>query len=321
MEDGLPLVDLSDLSDENAQKLVEAASKHGFLVLKNHLLTREDIDGLFQVSREFFGQSKEVKNEFPITFHNDGYVAPFVENLEQDGAGPGDAKEAFNITHLNLSTFTPNQSLPYVFEDSMELISSCLRKYYVMLHMVCRLLAIGLDIKDRFDNKNPEFFVDAHALDRRTHSTLRFVHYDESDALEAAENKAGAHTDYGSLTFVLQRPNKGLQVFNGEEWLDLAVPLQEDGQEPLIVNIADVLSFWTDGYLKSTLHRVRTKQERYSVVFFCHPSDDTLLEPVNSCLVNQHRGHCYSLGSDGNPITALEHLLSKLKQGYDYQRT
>jgi isopenicillin N synthase-like dioxygenase len=314
----LPIIDISDLSDLNSKYLVQKASKHGFLLLKNHLLDKEEIDKLFDISKEFFSQPDEIKNEFPITKNNDGYVAPFVENLQQDGIGEGDNKEAFNITNFNLSTFTPIQQLPEIFKNNMPFISFCLRKYYVTLHILCRMLAIGLEINDKYGNPNPDFFVRAHALDLSTKSTLRFLQYNKPDEEFLDKNLAGAHTDYGSMTFVLQRPHKGLQIFNGKDWIDVIVPEQKDGEELLIVNIGDVLNFWTDGYLKSTLHRVRTTVDRSAIVFFCHPADQSLLEPVNSEKVKNHKGHTYYLGKNGNALTALEHFMLRLKKGYSY---
>ena len=312
----LPIIDITDLSLENSKKLVGAASKYGFLLLKNHPLNREiGIDRLFDLSKQFFDLPAELKAKNPINTANDGYIGPMVEDLQQDGSGKGDSKEAFNITHFDLSEFKPVQNLPDVFEKELPLISSCVKKYYSVLHSVCRMLAIGLDVKDSEGNPNPEFFVDAHGLDLKARSTLRLIHYPKPAEGMEDTNQAGAHTDYGSLTFVLQRPHRGLQIYDGSEWIDVEIPEME-GQELLIVNIADMLSFWTNGYLKSTLHRVRTTEERYSVVFFCQPADVVVLEPVNSEVIRNYAGTYYSLKKDGKPLSSLEHLLLRLDQGY-----
>jgi isopenicillin N synthase-like dioxygenase len=69
--------------------------------------------------------------------------------------------------------------------------------------------------------------------------------------------RAGAHSDYGSLTLLAQSEIGGLQVRDqtskaGEEqWLD--VPPREGA---LVVNIGDCLEFWSRGLLPSTVHRV-----------------------------------------------------------------
>lgn len=317
----LPIIDITDLSLENSKKLVDAATKYGFLLLKNHPLDKENsVDKLFDLSKQFFDLPAEVKAKNPISTANDGYIGPMVEDLQQDGSGKGDPKEAFNITHFDLSNFRPVQNLPEVFEKDLSFISSCLKRYYSVLHSVCRMLAIGLDVKDSEGNPDPEFFVDAHALDLKARSTLRLIHYPKPAKGMEDTNQAGAHTDYGSLTFVFQRPHRGLQIYDGFEWIDVEIPEME-GEELLIVNMADMLSFWTNGYLKSTLHRVRTTEERYSVVFFCQPADVVKLEPVNSELIRNHPGNYFSLKKDGKPLSSLEHLMLRLDQGYKRKST
>lgn len=312
----LPVIDITDLSLENSKKLVDAASKHGFLLLKNHPLDKENIvDKLFDLSKEFFELPLEIKAKNPINVENDGYIAPMVEDLQQDGSGKGDPKEAFNITHFDLSDFKPRQSLPEVFANELPFISSCIEKYYSVLHAVCRMLAIGLEVKDDNGNLNPEFFVDVHGFNLKARSTLRLIHYPKPAENEKDTNQAGAHTDYGSLTFVLQRPHRGLQIHDGSKWVNVEIP-EQSNDNLLVVNIADMLSFWTNGYLKSTLHRVRTTEERYSVVFFCQPADTIILEPVNSEIIKTHPGNYYSLKKDGKPLTSLEHLQLRLQQGY-----
>lgn len=315
----LPIIDLSDPSDLNSKRLVKKVRDHGFLLLKNHSLSKKDVDELFSISKQFFDQSTEYKNQFPITTDNGGYVAPFVEDLEQNGTGIGDNKEAFNITKISLSRFTPNHLLPDVFTNNLGFISSCLRKYYVTLHIICRMLAIGLEVKDRNGCPDPEFFVRAHALDKATHSALRFLHYSKPEEEFKNVNLAGAHTDYGSMTFVFQRPQSGLQIFNGREWLDVIIPKSDnaDDDELLIVHIGDIISFRTNGYIPSTLHRVRTPNERDSVVFFCHPSDQSLLEPVISSKIQKFNGKSFHLDENRHPLTAYTHLQSRLNEGYN----
>ncbi|TID13573.1 hypothetical protein CANINC_004931 [Pichia inconspicua] len=313
----LPVIDLSDLSQYNSTKLAQAASKTGVVLLKNHFLTQKDIKALVLLAKQFFDLPPDIKETHKITKENYGYIGPFVENLDIHSAtGVGDAKEAFNITNFNLCTFKPQQPLPSVFKDNLVFLSLCLRKYYVLLHTVCRMLAIGLNIKDSKGLPNHEYFVDAHALDLKSHSTLRFVHYPEPDKVDGSSvSSAGAHTDYGSMTFVLGT-NQGLQIFDGNEWLDVEVPTQKDGSPFLVLNIADVLNFWTNGYLKSAIHRVRATQERYAIVFFCHPGDGVLLNPVNSKIVKEFKGNRFDIDNNGYTLTALEHLYLCLRRTY-----
>lgn len=63
--------------------------------------------------------------------------------------------------------------------------------------------------------------------------------------------RAGAHTDYGSITCLFQHHVSGLQVLRDDVWLDVAPQ-----QGCLVINIGDALEFWSGGRFKSTLHRV-----------------------------------------------------------------
>ncbi len=79
---------------------------------------------------------------------------------------------------------------------------------------------------------------------------------------------AGAHTDFGGITFNLQQPGtSGLQVFYPPtgEWTP--VPVTENS---FVVNIGDLLHLWTGGYYRSAVHRVINKgdKHRYSAPFF-----------------------------------------------------
>ncbi|CAH2065194.1 unnamed protein product [Thlaspi arvense] len=51
-----------------------------------------------------------------------------------------------------------------------------------------------------------------------------------------------------------------------------------------IVNLGDLLERWSNGYFKSTLHRVLgTGQDRYSIPFFVKPSHNCVIECLPTC--------------------------------------
>lgn len=80
--------------------------------------------------------------------------------------------------------------------------------------------------------------------------------------------QAGAHTDFGCLTLLLQQPKlSGLQVFYppSSEWIP--VPAVED---TFVVNVGDLIHSWTGGRYRSALHRVLNDNstDRYSIPFF-----------------------------------------------------
>jgi isopenicillin N synthase-like dioxygenase len=161
-----------------------------------------------------------------------------------------------------------------------------------------------------------EYFVTRHdAAQGPTGCILRFLYYPSvsnpatSSYQHGVDVRAGAHSDYGTLTLLFQRPGQpGLEILSPDDgstwspvpvWPDGASSGQGDGASfpPILINIGDMLSFWTNGLLRSTVHRVvfpaaeqgrpaGQSQDRYSVVFFCQPVDDcNLVPPVPSPLV------------------------------------
>lgn len=96
---------------------------------------------------------------------------------------------------------------------------------------------------------------------------LKLLHYPPHLSNDTRQTGAGAHTDFGTLTVLLQQPGKhGLQVHHQDEWLD--VPAVED---VFVINVGDLLGKWSGGVYKSTLHRVinaSSDSNRYSVPCF-----------------------------------------------------
>ena len=159
--------------------------------------------------------------------------------------------------------------------------------------------------------------------------------------------RAGAHSDYGSITLLFQRPGQpGLEILTPEgSWAPVPIVPGNDTSAfpfpPILVNIGDLLSYWTDGLLKSTVHRVvfplaeqrsPNPQDRYTLVYFCHPVDATELVPVPSEVVKEHRAKSVGVGVVGfgggagtlepgkRPLTAAEHLESRLAATYGFTK-
>ena len=191
-----------------------------------------------------------------------------------------------------------------------------------------------------------------------TGSILRYLYYPSIFSPSTAAYKhdkdvrAGAHSDYGSITLLFQRPGQpGLEILTPEgSWAPVPIvpgPTAEaEGYPfpPILVNIGDLLSYWTDGLLKSTVHRVvfplaeqrsPNPQDRYTLVYFCHPVDQTELVPVPSGIVAAHRERSGGVPADGRvgfgggagnlvpgkrPLTAHEHLMSRLEATYGFTK-
>ncbi|CEQ42268.1 SPOSA6832_04085, partial [Sporobolomyces salmonicolor] len=115
--------------------------------------------------------------------------------------------------------------------------------------------------KQRCAYVEPTFFTSQHGEGPDSTSILRFLHYPAIPAGSNVEpNRAGAHSDYGSLTLLFQRKDggEGLQLLpstepiEGGKWRDTGVV-----ENALLVNIGDAMELWSGANFKSTLHRVR----------------------------------------------------------------
>lgn len=97
----------------------------------------------------------------------------------------------------------------------------------------------------------------------------------------------GKHTDFGSITILFNRLG-GLQILPPPS----LTPAEKDPEwtyvKPLpghcIVNLGDAMVKFTNGLLRSNIHRVvsppgeQAKETRYSLVYFSRPEDEVILK-------------------------------------------
>ncbi|XWK91483.1 MAG: 2OG-Fe(II) oxygenase family protein [Phormidium sp.] len=109
----------------------------------------------------------------------------------------------------------------------------------------------------------------------------------------------------------LQRSYCGLEVCTtAGKWISApAIP------DTILVNTGDLMQRWTNHVFCSTKHPVMIPEDgkkavsRYSIAFFCHPNDDTLIETISSC-IREDFPQLYP------PISAGDYLLSRLQATY-----
>lgn len=103
---------------------------------------------------------------------------------------------------------------------------------------------------------------------------------------------------------------------------------EDDPSPPILINIGDMLSYWTNGLFRSTVHRVvfgnnnidgeESMQPRYSIAFFSHPAGSTELGVVPSERVKNFvpRGQSSNPFAEKKVMTADEHLHMRLAATY-----
>ncbi|KAF9873049.1 2og-fe oxygenase [Colletotrichum karsti] len=304
--------DLPGGKQELASDLANAIDKIGFFSVVNHGLSREDIDTQFALASSVLGLS-------------DADKAPYRAALEAgdyNGWKPAGTRELIpgvrdNFEIYNIPKFIPEHAQrphPDVVREHWKTIEGFSK--YVHYNIVRKLLvifALALGLEDE------EWFVKRHRYERSSGDHLRYMKYyarseDENKKLDGVWLKG--HSDMGSLTLLFRQPVAALQVLTNEGTWKWVKP-QTDA---LTVNIADALQFLTNGYLKSSIHRVVAPPKdqayinRLGVIYMVRIEDDTELVPITESPVLQERGLADGavLGNDGKPVKAGEWVRERI---------
>ena len=109
----------------------------------------------------------------------------------------------------------------------------------------------------------------------------------------------------GAITLLLQDSAGGLEVLNTHknEWVAVA-----PDPAAYVVNIGDMLAFWTKGAYHSNIHRVvnTSGRDRYSIPFFFDGNLDVKLAPLDG-----------SAPAPGHEVlTVEEHMLERFGTTY-----
>jgi isopenicillin N synthase-like dioxygenase len=276
-----------------AQQINQACRDIGFLLIAGHRVPEDLIQAVDQVSREFFDLPLEEKMRVvrPAPDVTRGYIPMEGESVARSRGeyAPGDLNESLMIGPVEVGDETYYHSpvagkhfAPNLWPERPAALREVYTTYFRVMsdlaRTLMRLFALALD--------QPETFFD-DKIDKHI-SRLRVRNYPApQEPPQPGQLRAGAHSDYGSLT-ILKTEDKpgGLQVYNqAREWVD--VPIMPGC---FIVNLGDLMARWTNDYWVSTLHRVVNPpmeaadlSRRQSLVFFHNPNYDAVVECIPSC--------------------------------------
>ncbi len=306
----IPVVDIQPLRDGSDPKSVakllhEASQKLGFIYIKGHGIPEEVIDSARAGAYEFFGQTESVKAAVKVTAKHRGWLGQGGAKMK-DGA-KADLKESFIWGHedddralmdhdLRGENIWPAE-LPHMSQEAM----SYFQHAHKVAHHLMRGFALGLDLDEDFFLKTAS----------RPLSRASYVYYPAQPAdLGSSQFGVGPHTDFGVLTVLCQDSVGGLQVEDASgDWIQ-APPIEGT----LIVNVADLLSRWTDGAYKSTPHRVvnSSGKKRLSIVLAFDPNPETVID-AKDVFGNQHV-------SKETATTCGEYLTWRFEKAFAYRK-
>ena len=273
VESALPIIDVSALrgGDADARRAVgrefrRACLDLGFMYVVGHGVDRALRADVLAQSAAFFviSDEKKLSIDMSLSPYNRGYEPLGGQTLE-DGAPP-DLKEGFyigeeiSLDHARLREGSFNLG-PNQWPADLPGFETTMMTYYAEMLALGETLMRGIALSLGLEE---DYFAD---FCRDPLTALKLLHYPPQPANpDPGEKGCGAHTDFGGITMLMQDDNGGLQVLGKDgRWLH-APPVPD----AYVVNLADMISRWTNDMYRSTLHRVInvSGKERYSVPFF-----------------------------------------------------
>ena len=315
--DSLPIVDFATLGTSHAadqalaRQLDEIFSGIGFCYFRNIGVSQPLVDGLFAASARFHAQPEAAKRALAMNATHRGYMAPnssvIVTSSVANVKKPNYSESLMLMHHVDpadprhgTEVHGPNQwpDLPG-FRETVEAYEAAMRAFCLKL---LRPMALALDLPS--DWFAPHF--------AKPTTFLRLLHYPPQppDAPDDAFGSA-PHTDYGFLTILCQDNAGGLEVRRADgTWLK-APPIPGTW----VVNVADMLSRWTNKRWQSTPHRVKNLSggDRFSNPYFFDMDMDSIVQCVPTCT------------SPANPprfppVRYGDYLMERLDKNYAYRK-
>ncbi|MEX2469877.1 MAG: 2-oxoglutarate and iron-dependent oxygenase domain-containing protein [Pseudohongiellaceae bacterium] len=319
MSDSITRLSLTDLHRDPEtfrQRLFEGLREHGFVILRDHPITRERLDQAYALARDFFALPTASKLRYDSGSGGArGFTAFGRENAR--GNPHSDLKEFWHIgpdvapDSPYFGVYTDN-----VWPDEIPAFRPCFQALYLDMEQLGKIMLDALGQALKLD---PDFFRD---MVTDGQSVLRLLHYPEMEGLEAEglegldthkegldthnAMRAAPHADINLLTLLVGATDSGLELYDRRgNWL----PVESEPDE-IVLDTGDMMSRLTNDVLPATVHRVVNSNDRdesrYSMPFFLHPHARASLDCLPQCV--DRSGPRYA------PITAGEFLQQRLRE-------
>ncbi|KAK3710274.1 hypothetical protein LTR37_010340 [Vermiconidia calcicola] len=266
-----------------AAQLKSAVHNVGFFYITNFGLSQDDVDRQFAIGKEFFSLPTEEKIKYKADLMNGNY-----NGYRPKGSGEILPGKRDNVEMYNVFKFIPQleREQPAIVNEHREEIERFQRKIAEdVVQKLLVLISIILELPE-------DYLAKGHQYDDVSECHLRYMIYRHRTPEENAEYQnlySKGHSDFGSLTLLFRQPVAALQIRMPDgswKWV-------KPHPGSITVNIADVLQFWTAGYLKSSIHRVvappgdQAHIDRLGLLYFLRPAYDLKLKTLDSPLLKR----------------------------------
>ena len=270
---------------KRSEALDKICIETGFLIIEGHGVPKKVINEQWDIVSKFFSSPLDIKREVrvPYSGYPYGWIGPDQEALaaSKGEETPPDLKESFNGGPLNIpKNIKDPAAYEFCYQPSLwpqiDGFREIWESYYSEMESLAKRIMVAFAEALVLESSYFDSFINNPI------SALRALHYPETkDIIIDKQQRAGAHTDYGSLTILLpQTGTTGLQIKKKNTWIDVPAP-----QDCFVINIGDLMELWTAGRWVSTLHRVVAKPNqspRKSLAYFHQPDWEAIIKPINA---------------------------------------
>lgn len=250
-----------------SKEFAKSLSETGFAVIENHNITTDLLNETYKQWAHFFRDIG--KHDYTFKPKSQTGYFPFKSENAKDSPIK-DLKEFYH-------TYSSNDLPSNIEQESTIKIRN-------------KLFAMALNLLQWLDRETPESIRNTYSSTLSSmavggNTLFRILHYPPLPAdAEVGAVRAAAHEDINLITLLPAATQAGLEVkdINGN-WHAI-----DSDPGNIIVNVGDMLQLASQGYYKSTTHRVvnpigeEAKNSRYSMPLFVHPRSEVMLSPEKS---------------------------------------
>jgi isopenicillin N synthase-like dioxygenase len=311
----VPIIDISRDPDVVGAELDEVCRTVGFFQITGHGIDGGVAERAWTTATRFFDLplGDKLRVARPAEDYPYGYIPVAGESLSQSmtGTAPPDLKEVFNIgpvsppSHQMTDPDEASVYSPNLWPVALPELKEAWTTYYTAMRdlgdRLMSLFARGLGLPPLFFNDKID----------QCPNALRAINYPARDAAPLpGQLRAGAHTDYGTLTILRQDAVGGLEVLDlGGNWTAV-----ESVPGAFVINIGDLMARWTNDRWSSTLHRVvdppdaaASRARRQNMPYFQNANWSAVISCLPTCLAPGEAPRY-------EPVLAGPHLMDKFRK-------